>query len=93
MILEPNGTQYIQVLKHANVARRILKEQGVKFIDAHVNVNNHKHMLLIVDPEWWTNNESLIVDWCTATDNSLNLTGMILEFDSKEDKMMFMLRW
>jgi hypothetical protein len=92
-MVQPSGERHTQVLHHANVARRILKEQGVRYIDAHINVYNQKHMLLIVDPEWWVNLENDIAEWCSMTDNSLKLSGMVIEFDTKEDKMMFMLRW
>lgn len=93
VLLQSNGERHIQVLHHANVARRILKAQGVKYIDAHTNVFNNKRMLLIVDPDWWVKNESEIYSWASATNNSLALNGMIIEFVSHEDRMMFMLRW
>lgn len=93
VLLEANGERHIQVLHHANVARRILKERGVRYIDAHTNVFNNKKMLLIVDPDWWVKNEHDIYAWASECDNSLTLNGMIIEFNTHEDRMMFMLRW
>jgi hypothetical protein len=37
--------------------------------------------------------ESDMLEWCKESNIRLNCTGMILEFGSKEDKIMFMLRW
>jgi hypothetical protein len=50
-------------------------------------------MLLIIDPKYYTDNKRAMVDWARQTNVQYKQTGMILEFDSKEDKMMFMLRW
>ena len=70
-----------------------LKEQGIKFIDAYVDVNNKRPMLLISDPGYWLENENNIISWAKDSDIIYLQEGMILSFNSNEDKMMFLLRW
>lgn len=91
-IEEAQGDRFVKVLKHANVAHKMLKDQGIKFVDAHTK-SGQKPLLLICDPGFWIDNEQNIFDWCTASSVQCKLTGVLLEFDSREDKMMFMLRW
>jgi hypothetical protein len=50
-------------------------------------------ILLITDYAYYTDNESAMLEWCRESNIRFNNTGMILEFGSKEEKMMFMLRW
>lgn len=90
---EKQGDRYIKVLKHANVAHHILKEQGIKFIEAYYNSLNNRPMLLIADPVFWLANETEIFDWLVNTNINYYLDGMLIEFDNAEDKMMFVLRW
>jgi hypothetical protein len=80
------------VHKEANTAHRMLKEQGIKFVDARVSQFGNP-MLLITDFIYWYQNEEQIFDWCTESRIQCTLTGMIIEFESQQDKMMFMLRW
>lgn len=82
-----------KVFKHANVATKILTENGIKFVEASYNVNNKRPMLLIADPGFWVANETEIFDWLVNTNINYYLNGMLLEFDNAEDKMMFVLRW
>jgi hypothetical protein len=89
---EAQGDRFVKVLKHANVAHKMLKEQGIKFVEAKVTKFS-KPMLLICDYRFWSNNEEQIFDWCTESRVQCTLTGMILEFESQEERMMFMLRW
>jgi hypothetical protein len=71
----------------------MLKEFGVKFIEASVNTRNKRHMLLITDPVYWINHEQDIIKWFDESNIRYDQVGMILEFDTQEDKMMFLLRW
>ena len=53
------------------------------------------HALMISDYEYWLTNESEIEEWM---DNTLpqgrdHRRGMVLQFDSTQTMMMFMLRW
>lgn len=93
LIQEPRGDRYVSVLQHANIAKNILKDQGIKYIDAHVSVYNNMHMLLVADPQWWVDNEADIVTWANESNINMKLNGMILEFPTLEEKMMFLMRW
>jgi hypothetical protein len=92
LLEEPQGDRMVLVHKEANTAHRMLKERGIKFVDAKVG-RLGQPMLLISDYRFWIDNEEDIFDWCTESRVQCTLTGMILEFESQEDKMMFMLRW
>jgi hypothetical protein len=50
-------------------------------------------MLLIADPAYWVKNETDIIDWFATSNVKYYMKGMILEFESDADKMMFLLRW
>ena len=52
-------------------------------------------MLIIEDYAWWVQNNKEIVEWM---DNNLqrgrnHQQGMVLTFDTDQQRMMFMLRW
>lgn len=91
-IEEAQGDRFVKVLKSANTAHKMLKEQGHKFIDARLGTMDMP-MLLVTDYVYFVDNETDIFDWCKQSNVQCKLTGMILEFGSKEEKMMFMLRW
>jgi len=90
---EAQGDRFAKVFKHANTAYKILKEQGIRFVEAKMNAYSNRPMLLIADPGYWVANESEILDWMTQTNVKYHFSGMILEFENNEDKMMFLLRW
>jgi hypothetical protein len=92
LIEEAHGDRMVLVHKEANTAHKMLKEQGIKFVEAKVTKFSNP-MLLICDYRFWHNNEEQIFDWCTESRVQCTLTGMILEFESQEERMMFMLRW
>ena len=92
LLEEAQGDRMVLVHKEANTAHRMLKERGIKFVDAY-GTGSGAPMLLISDFIFWYQNEEEIFDWCTKSRVQCTLTGMILEFDSQEDKMIFMLRW
>ena len=91
-IEEAQGDRYVKVIKNMNTAHQILKEQGYRFIDAKLGVMDMP-MLLVTDYQYFANNENDILDWCKQSNVQCNLMGMILEFGSQEEKMMFLLRW
>ena len=93
LVEEAQGDRFVKVFKHANTAHKMLRDRGVKFVEASINVMNKRHMLLVADPEYWVNNEEDIIEWFVESNIRYNLAGMILEFDTQEDKMMFLLRW
>lgn len=92
LLEEAHGDRMVLVHKEANTAHKLLKDQGIKFVEAKASQFSAP-MLLISDYRFWTDNEEQIFDWCTESRVQCTLTGMILEFESQEDKMMFMLRW
>ena len=53
------------------------------------------HLVLIEDYMWWTDNERAILNW--MADNLPrgieHQQGMVITFDSEQDRMMFLLRW
>lgn len=94
LVEEPQGDRMVLVHKEANTAHKMLKDQGIKFVDAHLNaLMNGGPMLLIADYRYWIDNEQEILDWFSESNIKYAQTGMILEFESNEDKMMFLLRW
>lgn len=93
LVEEAQGDRYVKVFRHANTAHKMLKDLGIKFIEASRNVNSNRFMLLIADPSYWVNNETDIMSWFNDSNIKYNQTGMILEFESDADKMMFLLRW
>jgi hypothetical protein len=91
-IEEAQGDRFEKVIKNLNVAHQILKEQGHKFLEAKLG-NIDMPMLLIVDHKYYTENEDAMLDWCKQSSVHYTRTGMLLEFDTQEDRMMFLLRW
>lgn len=92
-ISQPAGDRYESVIKSLNVAHQILKEQGYKFVDAKLGTMDMP-ILLITDLDFYSRNKQDIHDWCKDSNVDCKKTGSaILEFGSKEEKMMFMLRW
>lgn len=92
-VLEPAGDRYDRVIRHANQVSHMLKDQGVKYIDAYIKVYPQTHFLLITDYDWFLKNEDDIFAWAKESNIHLDLNGMVLRFQSDEDKMMFILRW
>jgi hypothetical protein len=63
-----------------------------------IPVPGHLHqtpMLFVADHKWWCNNQEEIETWMTANlpRGVQHLQGMVIAFDSEEDRMMFMLRF
>lgn len=92
-IEEPQGDRMAVVHKEANVVCPMLMNIGINFVEASVGEYNSKPLLLIVNPLYWVDNESTILAWFVESNIKAVLNGMVLEFDNKEDKLMFMLRW
>lgn len=92
LLEEPQGDRMVFVHKEANTAHRILKERGIKFVDAKTTKFG-RPMLLITDPTYWFSNEKEIIEWLYDSNIGWILNGMVLEFNTPEEKMMFMLRW
>lgn len=56
---------------------------------------HHKEGLMIQDYRWWVANEREILNWMAehlprGIDHQ---AGMTIDFDTEQDRMMFLLRW
>lgn len=92
-IEEAQGDRYEKVPKEINIAHRLLKDRGIKFVEARSNAYSSQPLLLIADLNFWLDNHEEILDWFTRSNIKYKMQGMILEFDTREEQMMFMLRW
>lgn len=92
-ISEPAGDRYEHVMRHANSVSQMLKDQGTKYVDAYVSRYQNYHLLLVTDANWYLDNEEEMKTWSEETGVEFALNGMVLEFKTQEEKMMFMLRW
>jgi hypothetical protein len=92
-IEEAQGDRFEKVIKNLNVAHQILKEQGHKFVEAKLGYPVETLLLVIADYKYYIDNEAAMVDWCEQCSVYYKRTGMVLEFNSQEDRMMFLLRW
>ena len=50
-------------------------------------------MLIIEDYAWWVQNQPALEASIQSFDGRVRQQGMIINFDSVEDRTMFMLRW
>ncbi len=50
-------------------------------------------MLIIEDYAWWVQNQTALEESIRSFDGRVKQQGMIINFDSVEDRTMFMLRW
>jgi len=92
-IEEAQGDRFEKVIKNLNVAHQILKEQGIRFLEAKMHYPTETLLLVIADYKYYIDNEAVMVDWCEQSSVYYKRTGMVLEFNSQEDRMMFLLRW
>jgi len=56
---------------------------------------HYKHRIMIYDYTWWYNNEREILNWMAEhlPRGIEHQQGMTVEFDSEQDRTMFLLRW
>ena len=53
-----------------------------------------QHSLMISDIEYWLSHEAEIQEWLeNVLGNRCRHMGMVLQFDTTRDMMMFMLKW
>ena len=50
-------------------------------------------MLIIEDYAWWTQNQSALEESIRSFEGRVRQQGMVINFDSVEDRTMFLLRW
>ena len=56
---------------------------------------HHTSYVVIKDYQWWTANEREILNWMAEhlPRGIEHQQGMIVSFESEQDRMMFLLRW
>ena len=50
-------------------------------------------MLIIEDYAWWVQNQVALEESSRSFEGRVRQQGMVINFDNKEDRTMFMLRW
>ena len=50
-------------------------------------------MLIIEDYAWWVQNQVALEESIRSFEGRVRQQGMVINFDNKEDRTMFMLRW
>ena len=79
----------------ANMLKSFMNKPAKRFQLAGQVEGITSHLVLIEDYMWWTDNERAILNW--MADNLPrgieHQQGMVLTFDSEQDRMMFLLRW
>jgi hypothetical protein len=50
-------------------------------------------MLIIEDYAWWTQNQAALEASIRSFEGRVRQQGMVINFDSVEDRTMFLLRW
>jgi hypothetical protein len=50
-------------------------------------------MLIIEDYAWWVQNQTALEESIRSFEGRVRQQGMVINFDSVEDRTMFMLRW
>jgi hypothetical protein len=54
---------------------------------------NRQVMLIIEDYAWWVQNQAELEASIRSFEGRVRQQGMVINFDSVEDRTMFMLRW
>jgi len=54
---------------------------------------NRQVMLIIEDYAWWVQNQEALEESIRSFEGRVRQQGMVINFDSVEDRTMFMLRW
>ena len=54
---------------------------------------NGQVMLIIEDYAWWVQNQTALEQSIQSFEGRVRQQGMVINFDSIEDRTMFMLRW
>ena len=70
----------------------IQMQTGGKFIAATSPID--KDLLLIIeDYVFWHKNQKDIEKWIEASNGTITQQGMVVHFNTEEDRTMFLLRW
>ena len=57
--------------------------------------STYQPSLLISDIDWWEKNQTMVMEWMNTVmpRDSNRQVGMVLNFATEQERMMFMLRW
>lgn len=61
--------------------------------DDYKNLLSSDYNLMIADHRYYIDHESDIIFWLDKTDIRATITGMLLSFNSAEDRTTFLMRW
>jgi len=50
-------------------------------------------LLIIEDYAWWHINQKEIDQWIEASNGAITQRGMVVHFNTEQDRTMFLLRW
>ena len=86
MALQPHQQKLLNLMQDHPTAR---------FFPAFSPLEGGSPVLMIQDYHWWTDNEREILNWMAehlprGIDHQ---AGMTIDFDTKQDRMLFLLRW
>jgi hypothetical protein len=54
---------------------------------------NRQVMLIIEDYAWWVQNQAELEESIRSFDGRVKQQGMVINFDSVEDRTIFLLKW
>ena len=54
-------------------------------------VDSSAWLVILTDLEFWTNNLDQLYEWCNT--NGATVSGMAVEFKTKQDLTLFTLKW
>lgn len=52
-----------------------------------------KPFIIVADYNFYIENEQEIIDWANQCTPGWEITGLVLEFKTEQDRMAFLLRW
>jgi hypothetical protein len=56
-------------------------------------IDKYKHLIFITDYEWWNNNSVELYEWIESNIPDIQINGVVIEFKTSAELMMFTLRW
>ena len=70
----------------------IQMQTGGRFIAATSPIDRDL-LLIIEDYAYWVLNQTEIEQWIADSNGAITQQGMVVHFDTEEDRTMFLLRW
>jgi hypothetical protein len=63
-----------------------------RFIPARSPIDSD-YLLIIEDYAWWHINQTAIDQWIEDSNGAMTQKGMVVHFNTEEDRTIFLLRW